>query len=95
MPNIAEQSREQAVNIKDPALYKEIMCIALGVARKGFDLEICRGVLEERGFNISHDGLVYKAVQILVKARLLKRDYSVERKRIVYRLAYENNMNMV
>lgn len=88
-------SEESTVSTKDPILYKEIMLIASDVQNQGFNLQGYKNRLVRKGLNISHENLVYKALQILVRARLLVRSYSTESKGIVYRLVPSSDACMV
>ena len=95
MSYISEESSISTVSTKDPILYKEIMLIASDSYNQGFDLQGYKNMLVRNGLNVSHKNLVYKALQILVRARLLVRGYSTESKAIVYRLAPSSDANMV
>jgi|GEM_PF-6106835 len=94
MPNIAEQDNICNIATKDPKLYESIMGIASSMIQ-GFDLKDCRDLLEAKGFNISHESIVYKAAQILVRSKLLKKNYSSEKKRVIYQLALEPSISLI
>lgn len=95
MSYISEESSISSVSTKDPILYKEIMLIASDAQNRGSDIQGYKNMLVRKGLNISHENLVYKALQILVRARLLVRSYSAESKGLVYRLVPRSDASMV
>lgn len=89
-----ELAKGRTISTRDPELFKQIMLTVSSLPRD-LDLEGCMAALESRGVNISYIGTVYRALQILVRSNLLKRGYSAEGKRVVYRLNFQADVCLV